>query len=376
MKELELYIHIPYCVSKCKYCDFLSASGSIPERQAYVENLCKRICSYGEIMKEYYVVSIFLGGGTPSVLEPGQTGMIFEAVFDSFLVDADAEITTEMNPGTVTREKLSAYRELGINRLSIGLQSADNEELKRLGRIHTWEDFLDTYREARAAGFSNINVDLMSAIPGQTLESYERSLRLTAQLEPEHISAYSLIIEEGTPFYDRYGEGRHAEELPDEDTERLMYVRTKEILEAGGYHRYEISNYAKKGYECRHNLGYWNRTEYLGIGSGASSLIDNTRFREPETLRDAGKVPEDRQELQILSIREQMEEFMFLGLRRMEGISIRKFRQCFGKDIKKIYGATIKKLCEWGLLEIEGEYLKLTERGIDVSNYVMSEFLL
>lgn len=376
MKELELYIHIPYCVSKCNYCDFLSAPGSISERQVYVENLCKRICSYGKLMEGYHVVSIFLGGGTPSILEPGQTGKIFETVFDSFSVDADAEITTEMNPGTVTREKLSVYRELGINRLSIGLQSADAEELKRLGRIHTWEEFLATYREAREAGFANINVDLMSAIPGQTLASYERSLRLVTELGPEHISAYSLIIEEGTPFYDRYGEGKHAEELPDEDTERLMYVRTKELLEAEGYHRYEISNYAKIGYECRHNLGYWDRREYLGVGAGASSLIGNIRFREPETLRDAGKVPEDRQEIQILSAREQMEEFMFLGLRKMEGISMRRFQDCFNIDVKKVYGETIKKLCKCELLEMEGDYLKLTERGIDVSNYVMSEFLL
>lgn len=375
MKELELYIHIPYCVSKCNYCDFLSAPGGALERQAYVESLCGRIRFYGEPMKAYHVVSIFLGGGTPSILEPEQTRMIFEAIYGSFCVDEDAEITTEMNPGTATEEKLRTYRELGINRLSIGLQSADNEELKLLGRIHTWEEFLDTYRKARTAGFGNINVDLMSAIPCQTLESYERTLKLTAELEPEHISAYSLIIEEGTPFYDRYREGRHAEDLPDEDTERFMYVRTKEILESYGYHRYEISNYAREGYECRHNLGYWNRTEYLGIGAGAASLINNTRFQEPEDFRKTDTTGDVRQEIQVLNIQEQMEEFMFLGLRKMEGISCDRFYQIFEKRIENIYGEKIKKLCEQGLLERNGEYLRLTERGIDISNYVMGEFI-
>lgn len=374
MKELELYIHIPYCVKKCKYCDFLSAPGSASERQKYVESLCERIRSYAEPMKAYHVVSIFLGGGTPSILEPEQTGAIFDAVYDAFRVDEDAEITTEMNPQTVTEEKLRSYREAGINRLSIGLQSVNNDELKVLGRIHTYEDFLDTYQKARKAGFRNINVDLMSAIPCQTLESYERGVRMVAELGPEHISAYSLIIEEGTPFYDRYGEGRHEEELPDEDTERLMYTRTKEILESYGYHRYEISNYAKDGYECRHNLGYWERREYLGIGAGAASLIDNMRFCEPENFGKAGAT--DRQpEIQIIDIRGQMEEFMFLGLRKAAGVSGKVFRQSFFDDIENVYGETIKKLIGQGLLEWEGDCLRLTERGIDVSNYVMSKFL-
>ncbi len=362
MKELELYIHIPFCVKKCNYCDFLSAPAGEQKQKEYVESLRERIRSHGALGKACHVVSIFLGGGTPSILKPEQTEAIFTAIYDGFQVDQDAEITTEMNPGTVTEEKLLIYKELGINRLSIGLQSASNEELRRLGRIHTREEFLSAYRMARKTGFENINIDLMSAIPGQTLESYERSLRFTAELEPEHISAYSLIIEEGTPFYDRYGGGSHAEELPDEDTERKMYVRTKEILQNYGYHRYEISNYAKKGFECRHNLGYWNRAEYLGIGTGAASFLNHRRWTEGE-------------EPVILTRREEMEEFMFLGLRKREGISCAGFRETFGEPIEVVYQGVIEKLTTQKLLTERKGRLALTERGIDVSNYVMSEFL-
>lgn len=363
MKELELYIHIPFCVKKCQYCDFLSAPADGKEKGRYVESLAGRIRSYGALAEAYHVTSIFVGGGTPSVLEAGQTKEIFGAVYDTFRVDRDAEITTELNPGTVTKEKLLAYREAGINRLSIGLQSANNWELEKLGRIHSWEDFLWTYGTARQAGFGNINVDLMFAIPGQTPETYERSLRLTAELGPEHISAYSLIIEEGTPFYERYGGGAHAEELPDEETERQMYVRTKEVLEAYGYDRYEISNYAKKGFACRHNLGYWNRTEYLGIGTGAASFMNRRRWTEGESAAE-------------LTLREEMEEFMFLGLRKMEGVSYADFHKEFGKTLESVYRGVVKKLTEQKLLREENGRLRLTERGIDVSNYVMSEFLL
>lgn len=363
MNELELYIHIPFCVKKCNYCDFLSAPAQAQERQSYVESLCERIRSYAETMKAYHVVSIFLGGGTPSILESRQIKAVFEAAYDSFRVDRDAEITLEMNPGTVTEEKLLVYRELGVNRLSIGLQSADNRELKRLGRIHTYEDFFSTYQMVRRAGFQNVNIDLMSGIPCQMLESYERSLCLAAKLEPEHISAYSLIIEEGTPFYERYSGGKHAEELPDEDTERKMYVRTKEILETYGYHRYEISNYAKPGFECRHNLGYWNRVEYLGIGTGAASFINHRRWTEGETPVE-------------LTPQEEIEEFMFLGLRKMEGVSRADFKKNFGQEIEIYYKDIIAKLTKQNLLVEKGGMLYLTERGIDVSNYVMSEFLL
>lgn len=363
MRDLELYIHIPFCISKCKYCDFLSAPSTRTERKEYVESLCRRIRTYRGLAEAYRVVSIFVGGGTPSILEPGEIREIFLALRETFRIEEDAEISIEVNPGTVTAEKLETYRRVGVNRLSIGLQSACDRELKMLGRIHTFSDFTDTWEQARAAGFENINVDLMSAVPLQTLESWEDSLRTIAELGPEHISAYSLIIEEGTPFYERYQGGGHKEELPTEEEERQMYRRTKEILEEFGYHRYEISNYAKNGYECRHNLGYWERTEYLGIGTGAASLIGNRRWIQDET-------PE------TLGLQEQMEEFMFLGLRKIAGVSKKKFLNCFGKNLKDVYGETISDMCRKGLMEEAGDRVRLTDRGIDLANYVMSEFLL
>lgn len=378
-KELELYLHIPFCVSKCKYCDFLSAPSGEEQRQIYVERLCRRIRYWSDVIHNYgyEIVSIFVGGGTPSILTEAQITQVFEAVHESFPIREDAEITLEMNPGTDVKDKLPVYCELGINRLSMGLQSADNEELKCLGRIHTYEDFRQVYQWAREAGFTNINVDLMSAIPGQTLESYEDTLRKVADLEPEHISAYSLIIEEGTPFYERYGEGRHAEELPDEDIERQMYVRTGEILEDYGYHRYEISNYAKDGYECRHNLGYWDRKEYLGLGAGASSLMDHIRWKEPDHIGPStGLVLEEREDFTRLRRKDEMEEFMFLGLRKINGVSEHDFYKSFRVSMDEIYKDSIENLIKEGLLVREEDRIRLTDRGIDLSNYALSQFLL
>lgn len=378
-KELELYLHIPFCVSKCKYCDFLSAPSGEEQRQIYVERLCRRIRYWSDVIHNYgyEIVSIFVGGGTPSILTEAQITQVFEAVHESFPIREDAEITLEMNPGTDVKDKLPVYRELGINRLSMGLQSADNEELKCLGRIHTYEDFRQVYQWAREAGFTNINVDLMSAIPGQTLESYEDTLRKVADLEPEHISAYSLIIEEGTPFYERYGEGRHAEELPNEDIERQMYVRTGEILEDYGYHRYEISNYAKDGYECRHNLGYWDRKEYLGLGAGASSLMDHIRWKEPDHIGPStGLVLEEREDFTRLSRKDEMEEFMFLGLRKIKGVSEQDFYKSFKVSMDEEYKDNIENLIKEGLLVREEDRIRLTDQGIDLSNYALSQFLL
>lgn len=378
-KELELYLHIPFCVSKCKYCDFLSAPSGEEQRQIYVERLCRRIRYWSDVIHNYgyEIVSIFVGGGTPSILTEAQITQVFEAVYESFPIREDAEITLEMNPGTDVKDKLPVYRKLGINRLSMGLQSADNKELKCLGRIHTYEDFRQVYQWAREAGFTNVNVDLMSAIPGQTLESYEDTLRKVADLEPEHISAYSLIIEEGTLFYERYGEGRHAEELPDEDIERQMYVRTGEILEDYGYHRYEISNYAKDGYECRHNLGYWDRKEYLGLGAGASSLMDHIRWKEPDHIGPStGLVLEEREDFTRLRRKDEMEEFMFLGLRKINGVSEYDFYKSFRVSMDEIYKESIENLIKEGLLVREEDRIRLTDRGIDLSNYALSQFLL
>lgn len=369
MKPLEIYIHIPFCIRKCKYCDFLSAPSCPKERSDYVEGLCEKIRSYGEFAKAYRVVSIFVGGGTPTVLEVEQMKEIFDAVHEVFTLTEDAEITIEMNPGTVTEEKLQMYRSLGINRLSIGLQSVNDNELEALGRIHTYQEFLATYSMAREAGFENINIDLISAIPHQTVESWKSTLHTICELNPEHISAYSLIIEEGTPFYERYGEGKCEDELPSEEDERQMYHDTLEVLASYGYNRYEISNYSKPGYECRHNLGYWSRTEYLGIGIGAASLIGNERWSQGMTLNE-------EMEVETLSRENEMEEFMFLGLRKIKGVSLAEFERVFGVSMQEVYGSVLNEMCKKSLLEIADEFVRLTEAGIDVSNYVMSEFLI
>ena len=378
--ELELYLHIPFCVRKCAYCDFLSSPENGETIENYVEALISEIKAYQALSLNDTVVTIFLGGGTPSVLEGNQMERIFEALHEVFEIAEDAEITVEANPGTVTPEKLSAYRKLGINRISFGLQSADNGELKLLGRIHTYEQFLESYEMARKAGFTNINIDLISAIPKQTVRSWEETLKRIIRLKPEHISAYSLIIEEGTSFAKLYGEGSPLErDLPSEEEERLMYEKTEEILDQNGYHRYEISNYAKDGYACRHNIGYWNRTDYLGIGLGASSLLDNRRYSNTENLREytecAGQPEKIRKNTEHLTEEEQMEEFIFLGLRKMNGISEQAFWNCFQKTIWDCYGENIRKVMEKGLLKQREGCLSLTKKGIDVSNYVFAEIL-
>ncbi len=383
-KELEIYIHIPFCVRKCAYCDFLSGPQDEVTRNRYVEKITDEIRAHScnsEMIKRYQVTSIFLGGGTPSILEKNQITAIFDALRAHFDISEDAEITIEANPGTVTAEKLQVYKKCGINRISFGLQSTNNKELKLLGRIHTYEEFLESYQLARACGFDNINVDLISAIPKQTVAGWEETLGKVIALEPEHISAYSLIVEEGTPFAKLYGEGCPREhDLPSEEEERAIYYQTEELLSGAGYHRYEISNYAKKGKECRHNLGYWERKEYLGIGLGSASLIDNTRYKNTDDLLyylehadDLGAIREDVEEL---SVKEQMEEFMFLGLRKMEGVSISEFENTFGKNIDECYGEHIQSLVQQGLLKQKDGRLMLTSQGIDVSNYVFGEFLI
>lgn len=379
-RELELYIHIPFCVKKCAYCDFLSRSASDQQIEEYVQALIEEIRYYKEVAKKYEVSTVFLGGGTPSLLTEEQMKVLMEVLGQTFFIRQNAEITMEANPGTVTVEKLRAYQKAGINRISFGLQSVDNEELKMLGRIHTYEEFLESYDAARKAGFPNINVDLISAIPKQTVRSWEQTLQTIISLQPEHISAYSLIVEEGTPFAKLYGEGCELEHLlPSEEEERRMYERTEELLQEAGYHRYEISNYAKEGYECQHNLGYWERKEYLGLGLGASSLIEETRFHNTETmeeyLRDAKNPILLRKEQEKLEQQEQMEEFVFLGLRKMRGIQEERFTETFGKEIWDCYGKNLERVIKEGLLEREEGALRLTRKGIDVSNYVFYEIL-
>ncbi len=387
-KELEIYIHIPFCVRKCAYCDFLSGSAAPEEQKAYVQALIKEIRAAACYRSRYEVTTIFFGGGTPSLLAGEQLDEIMRTIKESFPIREDAEITMEMNPGTANREKLKAYRQAGINRLSIGLQSANNQELKILGRIHTFETFLETYQMAREEGFDNINVDLMSALPGQTETSYEETVQKVLTLAPEHISSYSLIIEEGTPFFEWYGKGEtgNMPELPDEDTERCMYRRTKELLEEAGYYRYEVSNYALPGKECRHNIGYWERKDYLGFGIGAASLLEENRFsnvRDRSVYVQALEQYEGeevfaaiRTEKEVLSKEDQMSETMILGLRMMKGIAKDEFHKRFGKAMDEVYGDVLKKYIDWNLLELtQDNRVRFTEQGISVSNIVLADFL-
>lgn len=427
-QPLSIYIHIPFCQKKCLYCDFLSAPASAKERESYVEALLREILLMAQNCQEYKVISVFFGGGTPSLLTAGQIQRIMEIVKSNYDLIPDAEISMECNPATASFATLKAYKECGINRLSIGLQSANDEELKALGRIHDYGQFLQTYADARKAGFTNINIDLMSALPGQTLASYEDTLQKVIALSPEHISAYSLIIEEGTPFYERYGEGAACEifksadegvknvecaptypQLPDEDAEREMYHRTSEILQKAGFQRYEISNYAKEGYECRHNLTYWNGTCYIGFGIGAASYFEGYRYKNTSTIQkyegsliDYEKLPKQEtsavveekhclcnqrkpfmpesaswhEEIELLSVEEKMEEFMFLGLRLKKGISDQEFIEKFGKSIGEVYPNVLSRLTAEGVLVQKNGRIYLSEKGTDVANYVMAEFLL
>ncbi len=372
---LGIYVHIPFCDKKCDYCDFLSGQASSEIKKKYIQALLNEIKSYKDINQEYLVKTIFIGGGTPSCVLPQYIHEILKAINKYFLVDA-SEITIETNPGTLSKEKLTLYKESGINRLSMGLQSTNNEELKLLGRIHTYEDFLDNYRLARELGFTNINIDLMSGLPGQGVEAWEDTLKKVIDLEPEHISAYSLIIEEGTPFYNRYSEMDGL----DDNTDRLIYSKTKEILQENGYKRYEISNYAKEGYESKHNKSYWEGTPYLGLGLGASSLIKNTRFYNEEDINLYMKNSTDfkllHKEVTKLTKKEAMEEFMFLGLRQTQGISICKFKTRFNVNIEKIYGQVLARSIKEGVIVQEGDKIYLSDYGLDVSNYVLARFLL
>ena len=370
---VEIYIHIPFCIRKCDYCDFLSGPSGPKEQADYVQALLREIQAVEE-GEGRSVSSIFIGGGTPSVLDERLLGDILKEIRNRFKVEEDAEITIEVNPGTANIGKLQAYREMGINRLSIGLQSPQDRELKILGRIHNYGQFLEIYQEARTVGFDNINIDLMSAIPDQTYEGWVKNLRTAAELEPEHISAYSLIVEEGTPFAAR------KLNLPDEDTEYNMYEATAQILKEYGFEQYEISNYARKGRECRHNVGYWTRQDYLGFGLGASSLYGKERFANTTDMKkylENSRNPEKiREKEPSLTREDEMAEFMFLGLRMTKGISKADFQKCFGCTIESVYGEVLEKYESMGLLLEQDGRIFLSREGIHVSNSIMAEFLL
>lgn len=371
-EPLELYIHIPFCVRKCAYCDFLSFAASKERQEAYFKALWQEIAAVRDTAA-CEVKTVFFGGGTPSVPAAEFLVKTMEALGAAFRIAPGAEISLEANPGTLTKEKLRVYRQAGFNRLSIGCQSIHEEELRLLGRIHTFPEFQESFRLAREAGFSNINVDLMSGLPGQTMEKWEESLRVIAQMEPEHISAYSLIVEPGTPL------AAASPVLPDEDTERQMYDRTWEILKEYGFRQYEISNYAKEGFACRHNIGYWNRTQYLGFGPGAASLYQGQRFHNTADmdryLKNSASLETIREEREILTQEACMEEFMFLGLRMTDGISAAAFEEQFGRKPAEVYKKVLDKYCGLGMLEQKQGRISLTRQGISVSNVILADFL-
>ena len=399
-REMSLYIHIPFCVKKCNYCDFLSFSSSDTVKKQYIKALCQEIESFFAVQKqekdnteEIIIKTIFFGGGTPSILEAKQIEVVMDAVRKTFVIAADAEITIEMNPGTIKREKLETYQKIGINRLSIGLQTTDDERLKVLGRVHTYEQFLENYKMARELGFQNISVDLMSALPKESINDYQKDLERVLELEPEHISSYSLIIEEGTPFYDN---NEILERLPSEEEDRAMYDLTEQILLERGYHRYEISNYAKTGKESRHNSVYWTGGEYVGFGLGASSYLRSdhpylqdskeqleqyygVRFKNETNIKkyiQNSYVPIlEKEEVTFLSKQEAMEEFMFLGLRMMQGIKEQQFLEQFHISVQSVYGDVVEKFVGMGLLEQTDGRIYFTKKGIDVSNSILCEFL-
>lgn len=373
---MELYLHMPFCVRKCAYCDFLSFPTDQETQNLYTRRLREDIDAMGKKYGDIPVDTIFIGGGTPSVPDSALIVGIMEHVRKAFHVAEGAEISMEANPGTVTREKLTDYRRAGINRLSFGLQSANDRELKLLGRIHTWAEFLESFHLARECGFTNINIDLMSALPGQTRESWKDTLKRVTDLNPEHISAYSLIIEDGTPFGEKYGSEEGRKLLPDEDSEREMYHETKRFLRDCGYERYEISNYAKPGRACRHNIGYWTGLPYLGLGLGASSYMDGCRFAVNSDMKQyLEEKPGMFTDVEKLTKKDMEEEFFYVGLRMTAGVSLSEFERRFGVSAKDVYPGLMETFVAEKAAVFQGDRFVLTDYGLDVSNYIMAQFL-
>ena len=374
MKETSLYIHIPFCKQKCFYCDFPSFAGKEKYREDYIEALCKEIL---DKCQKYKIKSIFIGGGTPSYLEVHEIKKLLETVNKLQFAD-NMEFTMECNPGTVNEEKLIAMKDGGINRISFGLQSCNNELLKVIGRIHTYEEFVENYKLARKLGFNNINVDLMYGLPNLTVDLWKDTLAKICSLKPEHISAYSLIIEEGTAFYTLHMKDKL--NLPSEEEEREMDKLTKDVLGSGGYHQYEISNYSLEGRECEHNKVYWKLKEYIGVGSSSSSYIDGFRIVNDSNVKNYIEKMQNNETVEVdrykNTIKDEMEEYMFMGLRLNEGVSKMEFNQKFNTSIDSIYGSVIEKNIKRGLLQLKGDKLSLTVKGISLANEAMSDFIL
>lgn len=386
-KQIGLYIHIPFCKQRCSYCDFCSYANKESFIKRYIQCVLKEIIEVGNNNKIdfengkddlFLVKTIYIGGGTPSLIDSKYIVQIIEDIKLNFEIDEKAEITIEVNPGTVTLEKLEDYKRAGINRLSIGLQSTHEHLLKEIGRIHTYLDFLDTFRFAREAGFENINVDLMIGLPNQTLEEVKDSIEEIVSMEPEHISVYSLILEENTPLFKKVEEGL---ELPNEDLERKMYWAVKQTLEQNNYIHYEISNFAKKGYESKHNLDCWNQMEYIGFGIAAHSYTNGIRYSNIENIEQYIKnYDEDKTEENLVFHEKQdmeamQKEYMLLGLRKIDGVSIQEFKIKFVANPVFLYHSELEKLVNEELLEIDGDMIKLTNKGLDLANIVWEEFV-
>ncbi len=363
-----LYIHIPFCIKKCLYCDFVSVTGCEDKFSSYIDAIIKEAKEYqGE-----KIDTIFIGGGTPTVLPPVLIERLLKEINSIFEVSSEAEITCEANPGTVTENKLSALIYGGVNRMSIGVQSFNDSELSSIGRIHNAKQAYDTVNELNKKGIKNINIDLMTALPSQTPESLRKTLEIAMELPITHISAYSLIIEDGTPLEREYSKGNII--LPDDDTDREMYHYTLDFLKGKGFIQYEISNFAKKGFECKHNIKYWDCNEYIGLGAAAHSYIGNKRFSNSCDI--AEYMTGNKRDEILLSRNDEMSEFMMLGLRKTSGISAEVFKNKFGTELNHVYGETLDRFIKLGLLEFFGGYYRLTKWGIDVSNSVMCEFIL
>lgn len=374
-KEIGIYVHIPFCKQKCYYCDFVSYCTKDNLIEDYVKAVEKEI----ELKNiKSTITTIYIGGGTPSYIDSNYIKEIVNKIFEKN-VSKEAEITIEVNPGTVTSEKLQDYKDCGINRLSIGLQSTQDELLKKIGRIHNFEEFLNTYKMAKKIGFKNINIDLMIGLPGQRISDLKDSLEKVVKLKPKHISVYSLIVEEGTPISEKIQKGEL--ELPDEETERNMYWYVKNTLELNGYIHYEISNFAKKGYYSKHNMNCWEQKEYLGIGSAAHSYRDITRYSNTTNVEEyiknvkQNKLERNRIIHEIQKEDDTKKEFMLLGLRKIEGIKISDFKNKFGDNPIYLYRTELNKLVEEKLIIVDDDNIRLTNKGIDLANLVWEEFV-
>lgn len=362
-----LYIHIPFCKQKCKYCDFVSFPCMEDTADKYVDALKREAEQY----KGEKIDTIFIGGGTPSILTPKQIEEVTKMCFDVFDVASDCEFTTEVNPGTIDDDKINAMINGGINRISVGVQSFNDDELKKIGRIHDAKTAYNTICHLDKMGFQNINLDLMTALPSQTFESLKNTLNTAVSLPVKHISAYSLIIEDGTPIEKEYSKGLL--DIPNEDTDREMYMHTVDFLGKNGFKQYEISNFAKDGYECRHNVKYWTGEEYIGLGTAAHSYIGNCRFYNTSDINEY--IGGAEKEVIELTENDKIAEFMITGLRMNRGVSETDFKSRFGKNIKDVFGSEFDKFIKLGLMQyIDGRY-SLTLDGINVSNSILCEFV-